>query len=259
MLETLLGDDRELLKRISIFFHIWAVITFVVLFLIPAPYGRYSSRVWGYLINCKVAWVVQESPCLWLPACLFLFADSPQLKEWPNRILVCLFLLHYFQRTCIFSVLIRGGKPSPLSTVSLAFIFCFFNSYIQVRSLMKYSIFPPNWLYSFQFITGCILFFIGMAINIHSDHILRTLRKPNETGYKIPQGGMFKYVTAANLFGEIVEWCGFAIACWSLHASAFALSTFCVLIPRSYTHHKFYLQKLDNYPKTRKIAIPFIW
>lgn len=98
MLETLLDDDRELVNRISIFFHIFAVITFVVLFIIPAPYGRYSSRVWGCLIHCKVAWFIQESPCLWLPTCLFLFTDTPQLKEWPNRILVGLFLLHYFQR-----------------------------------------------------------------------------------------------------------------------------------------------------------------
>jgi hypothetical protein len=27
-----------------------------------------------------------------------------------------------------------------------------------------------------------------MVINIHSDHILRNLRKPGETGYKIPRG-----------------------------------------------------------------------
>ncbi len=35
---------------------------------------------------------------------------------------------------------------------------------------------------------GLNLFFVGMAINIHSDDILRNLRKPGETGYKIPRG-----------------------------------------------------------------------
>ena len=38
--------------------------------------------------------------------------------------------------------------------------------------------------------TGSVLFFVGMAINIHSDHILRTLRLPGETDYKIPRGLM---------------------------------------------------------------------
>ena len=46
-------------------------------------------------------------------------------------------------------------------------------------------------------------------------------------------GGMFKYVTAANYFGEILEWTGFAIACWSLPAFAFAWWTFANLAPRA--------------------------
>ena len=52
----------------------------------------------------------------------------------------------------------------------------------------------------------------GFCINYHSDHVLRTLRKPGETGYKIPMGGVFRFVSGANFFGEIVEWSGYAIA-----------------------------------------------
>jgi 3-oxo-5-alpha-steroid 4-dehydrogenase 1 len=55
----------------------------------------------------------------------------------------------------------------------------------------------------------------GMWINIQSDGILRNLRKPGETGYKIPRGGLFRYVSGANFLGEIVEWSGFAIAAGS--------------------------------------------
>lgn len=35
---------------------------------------------------------------------------------------------------------------------------------------------------------GSVLWFIGWLVNMHSDHILRNLRQPGESGYKIPTG-----------------------------------------------------------------------
>ena len=58
-----------------------------------------------------------------------------------------------------------------------------------------YSNYPLDWYKTPQFILGSYIFFLGMIINIHSDHILRNLRKPNEKSYKIPYGGFFKYVS----------------------------------------------------------------
>ena len=49
---------------------------------------------------------------------------------------------------------------------------------------------------------------------------------------------MFEYVSCANYFGEIVEWSGFAVACWSLAACAFAFLTACNLVPRALSHHR---------------------
>jgi hypothetical protein len=41
-------------------------------------------------------------------------------------------------------------------------------------------------------------------------------RRPGETGYKIPHGGLFRLVTGANFLGEIIEWGGWALAQCSL-------------------------------------------
>ncbi|XP_073747200.1 3-oxo-5-alpha-steroid 4-dehydrogenase 1 isoform X2 [Callorhinus ursinus] len=112
---------------------------------------------------------------------------------------------------------------------------------------------------SFTTRNGFCLWLIGMLINIHSDHILRNLRKPGETGYKIPRGGLFEYVTAANYFGEVVEWCGYSLAGWSLQGGAFALFTFCILFTRARQHHQWYLEKFEDYPKFRKIIIPYLF
>jgi 3-oxo-5-alpha-steroid 4-dehydrogenase len=53
------------------------------------------------------------------------------------------------------------------------------------------------------------------------------------------KGGMFNYVSGANFFGEIVEWTGFAVACWSVPAAAFAMFTACFIGPRAVNHHRF--------------------
>ena len=75
-----------------------------------------------------------------------------------------------------------------------------------------------SWLSSPNFIVGVGLFLAGMFGNIQSDAILRNLRKPGESGYKIPRGGVFEYVSAANYFCETIEWTGFALACSNFSA-----------------------------------------
>ena len=65
------------------------------------------------------------------------------------------------------------------------------------------------------------MWIVGFCANIHSDHILRNLRKPGESGYKIPRGGLFELVSAANYAAESCEWLGFAIAADTFPACKF--------------------------------------
>ncbi|KAM3839096.1 3-oxo-5-alpha-steroid 4-dehydrogenase 1 isoform 1-T1 [Vipera latastei] len=224
-----------------------------------APYGRYASAAYGYPVPGILAWMVQEAPSFLFPLMLALCSEGARLSFWPNRFLLGLFLVHYFYRSFIFPVLIRRGKSVPFSVFISAFIFCSYNGYLQGRSLTNYAEYSSNWLTEPRFILGIAAWLGGLLINVHSDLILKNLRKPGETGYKIPRGGMFEYVSAANYFGEIVEWCGFALACNSLESTAFAISTLLILGSRAYTHHQWYLNKFEDYPRSRKILIPFVF
>lgn len=64
---------------------------------------------------------------------------------------------------------------------------------------------------SISFLAGAFLFITGMAINWKSDGMLISLRRPGETGYKIPNGFLFNYISTTSLLGEIIEWTGFAL------------------------------------------------
>ncbi|XP_004380331.1 3-oxo-5-alpha-steroid 4-dehydrogenase 1 [Trichechus manatus latirostris] len=234
-------------------------LTLLLLRRIGSSYGRHSSPRLGWQMPARLAWVLQELPSLALPLLECARAAPSHLRRRPNALLLAMFLVHYAHRTLIFPFLIRGGKPTPLLIWVMAFMFCTFNGYLQGRYLSQYAEYSEDWVTDPRFLTGFALWLVGMLINIHSDHILRTLRKPGETGYKIPRGGLFEYVTAANFFGEIVEWCGYALASWSAQAGTFAFFTLCVLATRAEEHHRWYLEKFEDYPKSRKMLFPFLF
>ena len=213
------------------------------------------------MVNGKLAWVIQEAPSLLIPLWCFLNGDEYVTDSTANRVLLMFFIGHYFNRTIIFPLQIRGGKPTPFGVMLSAIFFTSTNGILQGKYLTKLYRYDESHLSSPLFLFGSILFTCGFIINLHSDSILRNLRKPGETGYKIPHGGMFKYVSGANFFGEIMEWLGFAIASgFSLPAVSFAFATACNIAPRAVQHHQWYMTKFDDYEKLgRKAVIPFIY
>ncbi|XP_006903192.1 PREDICTED: 3-oxo-5-alpha-steroid 4-dehydrogenase 1 [Elephantulus edwardii] len=230
-------SERELLDALAGLLAVLGCFTMLLLQRYGTSYGRYSSSSWCWQVPARLAWVLQELPSLALPLLECALADH-HLRRAPNALLLAMFIIHYAHRTLIFPFLIRGGKPTPLPTFVLAVLFCIFNGYLQGRFLSRYADYPADWLTDPRFVTGFVLWLAGMVMNIHSDYILRNLRKPGETGYKIPRGGLFEYVTAANYFGEIVEWFGYAMATWSVQGASFSLFTFCVLSSRAQQHHR---------------------
>jgi protein-S-isoprenylcysteine O-methyltransferase Ste14 len=82
------------------------------------------------------------------------------------------------------------------------------------------------------------------------------LRGPGESGYKIPRGGLFRWLSCPNYFGEILEWSGWAIATWSVPGLAFALWGAANLVPRARATHRFYRETFPDYPKERRALVP---
>jgi len=256
---SIAGSELEFIQWMAYFMIGNGLLVILCLTVLKSPYGRYASSNWGPSINARLAWLIQELPAIVAPIYCMLYLPANQSKEPANILLLALLCGHYFQRALIYPLLIKGGKPTPLIPFMLAFIFCLYNGYMQGRYLSHYAVYPKHWMSSPNYIGGIVLFLCGMTINIHSDHILRNLRRPGETGYKIPRGGFFEFVSGANFFGECLEWWGFALACWSLPAFAFAFFTTSNIGPRAIHHHQWYQQKFkEDYPSNRKALIPFL-
>jgi len=203
--------------------------------------------------------MIQECPSF-IVALLVGIKGNISSSSFPNKVILFLFVLHYFNRSFIYTFRMSNkSTPVSIGLASFAFCFTFVNGYNISKYLTIQVELEESWKYSFQFITGVAVWFIGFVINNHSDHILLNLRKPGETGYKIPRGGVFELVSGANFFGEIVEWWGLVVASnFQLPIVCFAISTTFTIGCRACSHHRFYLEKFDDYPKNRKAWIPFI-
>jgi protein-S-isoprenylcysteine O-methyltransferase Ste14 len=115
-----------------------------------------------------------------------------------------------------------------------------------------------SWLFSWQFITGILLFILGFVINKTADEKLRNLRNMNPSEYVIPKGWLFEYIACPHYLGELIEWAGWAIMTWSLAGFAFFIFTFANLFPRAIASHKWYKATFPGYPTVRKAIIPFL-
>jgi hypothetical protein len=236
-----------------------AVAVFVALFFISAPYGRHARRGWGLMVPNHIGWFGMEAPAVIIFALCFAMGTAP--KNLPLVLFFGLWELHYIHRAFIYPWTIRDGhKKMPIAVILLGFGFNLGNAYANGRYLFTISGgYSENWLFDPRFLIGGIFFLAGFIINRWADLALRALRKPGETHYSIPMGGLFHWVSCPNYLGEIIEWIGWALATWSLPGLAFAVWTFANLAPRALSYHAWYYANFPEYPKNRKALIPWIW
>eukprot|EP01035_Chromulina_nebulosa_P031847 gene31847-42480_t len=176
--------------EVLVFFSSWVMIlagfcSFLALFVISAPYGRYSpppnvTTAWGFLIPGHLAWFLMESPNLWITVVVFTVS---QLHECNECVTFTGFLENGFKSPNIIFM--------PVSVMFLAFTFCCWNGFNQSVTLLTIKTYPVDWMVQFQFPIGLCLFFLGAYINISSDYYLLGLKREKERngvkGYVIPR------------------------------------------------------------------------
>jgi hypothetical protein len=235
-----------------------ALVIFLVLLFVTAPYGRHSNKKWGATIPDRIGWFIMEVPALII--FLYFIITGTAEKTITIWIIASLYVAHYINRAVIFPWRIRvTGKQMPLVIALMAVCFNFVNAtFLGYYAGSLNTHFTNGWLRDPRFIAGLIIFITGMAINISSDEKLIHLRKKRSGDYQIPRGGCFEKVSCPNFLGEIIEWGGYAILCWSLPAFSFFVWTFCNLMPRALAHHKWYQNYFPDYPASRKALFPYI-
>jgi protein-S-isoprenylcysteine O-methyltransferase Ste14 len=252
-------SELALWKGLVVFSFVLAALVFTALFFINAPYGRHLRQGWGALIPSRLGWLLMESPSALLFGLLFWLGEADKTPTlW---IFLAMWEAHYLYRAFFYPFRIADGrKKIPVLIVLMAVGFNCGNAYVNARYLFSFSnSYSAAWLLEPRFLAGLALFVAGAVINHRSDQALRSLRAPGESGYKIPQGGLFRWVSCPNYLGEIIEWAGWALATWSLPGLSFAVWTFANLAPRARANHIWYRRMFADYPAGRKALIPGVW
>lgn len=238
-----------------------AVIVFIALYFVKAGYGIFRTKQWGLSINNKVAWILMEAPVFFVM--LYMWASNGTPTTLPAFLAFLLFELHYFQRSFIFPLMMKGQSQMPIAIMLMGVIFNVINGLVIGTSLFTL---PPSayndgaaYLTHPTAIAGIAIFFSGMGINLHSDHVIRHLRKPGDNRHYLPQKGFYRYVTSANYFGELVEWTGFALLCSTPAAWLFVVWTAANLVPRAAAIHKRYRDEFGDAVGSRKRILPFVY
>ena len=242
-----------------ILINIWmtiGVITFITLLIVSAPYGRHTRSGWGLTMPKRLGWILMESPALYLLWIYYFLYDG-----FSNPVLIFFLFIwsvHYFNRSFIWPMRIKKEGEMPVLVALMAFFFNAVNTFLHGYWFFLLDInYDISWFTEPVFIIGLLIFLLGMYINIHSDNILMRLAKESD-GYKISNKGLYKYVSSPNYLGEILEWLGWAVLTWSVSGLVFFFWTVFNLLPRAISHHRWYKEKFEDYPKERKIIIPKI-
>lgn len=263
-----MSEARDIMSENSFHILLWAMsamglIVLVSLYFVRAGYGMFRTAAWGPSVDNRLGWVLMEAPVFVVVACLWL--ASRERLAIPQLLFVALFELHYLQRSFIFPLLMQGRSRMPLSVMAMGVVFNVINGVMQAGGIFYFAapgLYDAGRAYLLRphALPGLLLFLLGMAVNLHSDHVIRHLRRPGDTRHYLPQRGMYRYVTSANYLGELTEWIGFALLTASPAAWVFAWWTAANLVPRAHAIHRRYRQEFgDAAVGRRRRIIPFVY
>lgn len=241
-----------------------AAVVFLCLYFVKAGYGIFRTKNWGWSIDNKLGWVLMEAPAFVAMLAVWCGSDAVLRTLVPALALLLMFEFHYFQRSFVFPLLMKGKSRMPVSIMLMGVVFNSVNALLIGAYTFNggnplYAELGSAYLLRWNFVLGVLLFAIGMGVNWHSDHVIRHLRKPGDTRHYLPQKGMYRYVTSANYFGELLEWTGFAIAAGHAAGWMFVVWTAANLVPRAHAIHKRYRQEFGDAVGSRKRVIPFVY
>jgi hypothetical protein len=229
------------------------IITFRSLFPYGKTYTRGTSVLKVEVLDRLAIMIVTVSPLL-----LFLYAQL----YFPNGNLLNIgtlcYVCHFIHRSLIYPWFRSSfSKKWPLESVIYYTVSNLVSSTIAFHGI----IFGAGQIHiAFQILAAVGFFGCAVVAGLH-DYKLCALRKSGDTGYQVPHGLLFQWISGPHYLFELLEWCFFV----PFLEYGFPMATFGVLFMvnltgRAEAVHDAYTKRLfkNKYPEDRTSYIPFI-
>jgi 3-oxo-5-alpha-steroid 4-dehydrogenase 1 len=244
---------------------VFAALVFVISWFLPSPYGRFASSRFGVSLGPRLGWCLMELPATL--SFLWFYFHGPRRAELVPVVFLVMWLIHYANRGFLFPLRIRAARGQTASfsllVIGAGWAVTSLHGYFHASFFTRLHVYTPDWLRDPRFIIGFVVYYVCFALNVHSDAIIRNLRTPDEVAagvkrYRVPHGGLFRWVTNPSYLTELCGWAGFAVCTWSLAGVFVLLVSIGNLVPRAFATHRWYRERFADYPSERKALIPFV-
>lgn len=222
-------------------------------------YSKFANRQARFTVPSRLGMFLLYFPAVLLfPLVVALSEGEP--TTWH---LVCAALVSaHFGKRCLEALFVHkySGVMNGVSVVMICGLYSILSGllgWVAVTdvpaTLVNSPEFTPLW------IPGLAVWALGMAINAYHHILLANLRKPGETGYKVPEGGLFPWVACPHYLGELVAWWGFSLVFHHVAAFVVSLTMTFYLAGRAHNTLKWYRSKDLELPTGWKRLVPFVY
>lgn len=210
----------------------------------------YSKFRTGQGMDSRLGMVIIYS----LPAAVgYFFAARYLDKATPIQWALFLAIEFHFVKRCLEVLFIHrySGSIELRSVYAIAIFYSFITGY--AAYLHNQTITRVDSLFE----VGMGLFLVGEAVNFWHHKLLADLRKDTKK-YRIPQGGLFAFVSCPHYLGELTAWLGLALMSRHLFLYIVFIGMAIYLVERALRTQTWYHKHFPNYPKSRKAILPFL-
>lgn len=189
---------------------------------------------------------------------LFLTGGDLSLLNMTQQVALFLWVVHFTKRE-LETIFVHefGDLTMPVRNIFKNSIYYWGFGLAVAIEMNQVGRYQPS---SIHLYIGFLWFCISMLGNFICHIQLMMLREPGSSELKLPRGGLFELVTAPNYFCEISTWVGFNILV-GLNFTGILFNLVGAWQMRQWAldKHRRYKKLFPNYPKSRKVLVPFIY